>query len=284
MSESASGAQRTPNPSQRTLRAVWLGRAAYEPVHALQHQLQEARKARRIGDIVLFVEHESTITLGRGATVDHLLTSEVALAEAGIAVVATGRGGDVTLHAPGQLVCYPILDLHPDRMDVRRYVKDLNRVMMALAQSYGIHSGVIEKYIGLWADLAAPSAWSGVEHARNPVKIGAIGVRISRWVTMHGFAFNLSTDLSLFRLIIPCGITEFGVASVASLTGSAPSVESAAERALPIVAEVFGYQLPELERIGLEDLAERVATINTLPNGVPSDAPSTSHEKPAPLS
>ncbi|MEP7052057.1 MAG: lipoyl(octanoyl) transferase LipB [Pseudomonadota bacterium] len=268
----------TPEPAARSLRAVWLGRAAYEPVHALQHQLQEARKAGTIADIVLFVEHEPTITLGRGATAEHLLTSEAALAEAGIALVATGRGGDVTLHAPGQLVCYPILDLHPDRMDVRRYVKDLNRVMMTLAQSYGIHSGVIEKYIGLWADQSAPTAWPGVEHALTPVKMGAIGVRISRWVTMHGFAFNLSTDLALFRLIVPCGITEFGVGSVASLTGAVPTVESAAERALPILAEVFGYDVPVLERIELSAL---VATMSTLPNGVPSDAPSTSHEKPA---
>jgi len=258
----------------RELRAFWLGRAEYEPVHALQHVLQEARKAGRIVDTVLFVEHEPTITLGRGATLDHLLTSEAALAEAGIALVSTGRGGDVTLHAPGQLVCYPILDLHPDRMDVRRYVKELNRVMMALAQSYGIHSGVIEKYIGLWADQSDPSNWSGVDAARSPVKIGAIGVRISRWVTMHGFAFNLSTDLSLFRLIVPCGIQEFGVGSVASLTGAEASVEGAAQRALPILAEVFGYETPEL----------RVATISTLANGVPCDAPSTSQDKPARVS
>jgi len=238
------------------LRALWLGRVAYEPVHALQHALQEARKAGSIGDTVLFVEHEPTITLGRGATVDHLLTSEAALREAGIALVSTGRGGDVTLHAPGQLVCYPILDLHPDRMDVRRYVKDLNRVMMALAQSYGIHSGVIEKYIGLWADQADPSAWPGIAAARTPVKIGAIGVRISRWVTMHGFAFNLSTDLSLFRLIVPCGIREFGVGSVASLTGTAPSVESAAERALPLLADVFDAPTPELERVSCAALSD----------------------------
>ena len=260
--------------SKRELRAFWLGRAAYEPVHALQHELQEARKAGRISDTVLFVEHEPTITLGRGATAEHLLTSEAALAEAGIALVSTGRGGDVTLHAPGQLVCYPILDLHPDRMDVRRYVKDLNRVMMGLAQSYGIHSGVIEKYIGLWADLADPGSWHGEQAARTPVKIGAIGVRISRWVTMHGFAFNLSTDLALFRLIVPCGIQEFGVGSVLSLTGEAHSVESAAQRALPMLTEVFGYETPEL----------RTATISTLANGVPSEAPSTSQEKPAPVS
>ena len=256
--------------TKRELRAFWLGRAAYEPVHALQHQLQEARKASRIADTVLFVEHEPTITLGRGATPEHLLTSEAALAEAGIALVSTGRGGDMTLHAPGQLVCYPILDLHPDRMDVRRYVKDLNRVMMALAQSYGIDSGTIEKYIGLWADHQDPSNWPGVLAARTPVKIGAIGVRISRWVTMHGFAFNLSTDLALFRLIVPCGIKEFGVGSVASLTGTAPSVESAAQRALPILAQVFGYETPEL----------RAATISTLANGVPSEAPNSSHENP----
>jgi lipoyl(octanoyl) transferase len=246
----------------RELRALWLGRAAYEPVHALQHELQEARKAGRVGDTVLFVEHEPTITLGRGATPDHLLTSEAALSEAGIALVSTGRGGDMTLHAPGQLVCYPILDLHPDRMDVRRYVKDLNRIMMALAQSYGIHSGVIEKYIGLWADQANPSAWPGVEAARTPVKIGAIGVRISRWVTMHGFAFNLSTDLALFRLIVPCGISEFGVGSVASLTGSAPSVQSAAERSLPILADVFDYRVPELESQGVAALSASLAALS----------------------
>jgi lipoyl(octanoyl) transferase len=241
--------------ASRELSAQWLGRAAYEPVHTLQHELQEARKAGRIGDTVLFVEHEPTITLGRGATLEHLLSSEADLVKAGITVVATGRGGDVTLHAPGQLVCYPILDLHPDRMDVRRYVKDLNRVMMALAHSYGIHSGVIDKYIGLWADQSNPSAWPGSETALTPVKIGAIGVRISRWVTMHGFAFNLSTDLALFRLIIPCGITEFGVGSVASLTGVAPRVQDAAERALPILAEVFDYETPELESVSVAALS-----------------------------
>lgn len=256
--------------SPRSLRAVWLGRAAYEPVHALQHELHEARKAGLIGDTVLFVEHEPTITQGRGAAPEHLLSSEAALADAGVALVSTGRGGDVTLHAPGQLVCYPILDLH-DRMDVRRYVKDLNRVMLGLAASYGIRAGVIDKYIGLWADLADPSVWDGVDAATTPVKMGAIGVRISRWVTMHGFAFNLTTDLALFRLIVPCGISEFGVGSVASLTGATPSVESAAERALPLLAEVLDYPLPSLERLSVSAL--RSATSSTLPNGVPSEAP-----------
>jgi len=239
--------------SSETVRAVWLGRAAYEPVHALQHELHEARKGGRVGDTLLFVEHESTITLGRGASAEHLLSSEAELNRAGITVVATGRGGDVTLHAPGQLVCYPILDLH-DRMDVRRYVQDLNRVMMALAKSYGIESGVIDKYIGLWADHADPTSWPGVDQARTPVKLGAIGVRISRWVTMHGFAFNLCTDLALFRSIVPCGIREFGVGSVQSLTGATPDTESAAQRTLPLFADVFARRIGALETLAVRDL------------------------------
>jgi lipoyl(octanoyl) transferase len=246
--------------TESVVRALWLGRAAYEPVHALQHELHEARKAGRTPDTVLFVEHEPTITLGRGAKPEHLLSSQTALAEAGISVVSTGRGGEVTLHAPGQLVCYPILDLH-DRMDVRRYVQDLNRIMMALAESYGIHSGVIEKYIGLWADQADPSQWSGVESATTPVKLGAIGVRISRWVTMHGFAFNLTTDLSLFRLIIPCGITEFGVGSVQSLTGASPTVESAAERTVPLLERVFARKLSALETTSVTALRASLADV-----------------------
>jgi lipoyl(octanoyl) transferase len=127
--------------------------------------------------------------------------------------------------------------------------------MTALAASYDIQSGVIEKYIGLWADQSDPRSWSGVEAARTPVKIGAIGVRISRWVSMHGFAFNLTTDLSLFRLIVPCGITEFGVGSVASLTGTSASVESAAQRALPLLAGVFGYEAPQLESTSVANLS-----------------------------
>ena len=242
----------------RNLQALWLGRAAYEPVHALQLELMEARKAGRISDTVLFVEHEPTITLGRGATAADILAGEAALAEAGIAVVSTGRGGEVTLHAPGQLVCYPIFDLRPDRCDVRRYWKDLNRVMAGVAAQSGIQSGVIDTYIGLWADQAQPGTWNGVEHALTPVKIGAIGVRISRWVTMHGFALNLSTDLSLFRLIVPCGIREYGVGSLQSLTGRAPSPERAAQLALPLFTEIFGFRPTQLEHTSASDVSREL--------------------------
>lgn len=190
-----------------------------------------ARREGAVADRVLFVEHEPVITLGRGAKPAHLLLTEARLAEAGIERVQTGRGGDVTLHAPGQLVCYPILDLSPDRCDVRRYVRDLTAIMGRLLADFGIGAGSIERYIGLWVDLASPHAWPGELAVREPRKVGAVGVKISRWVTMHGFALNLSTDLALFDHIVPCGIRDLGVTSLQALTGSAPSVRDAAELA-----------------------------------------------------
>lgn len=231
----------------RTLRGVWLGRQRYEPVHQLQKQLHAARAQGEIGDTVLFVEHEPVITLGRGAHAENLLVPEAVLSARGVDLVSTGRGGDVTLHAPGQLVCYPILDLGPDRRDVRRYVRDLERVMCSLAADWGIAAGPVPGMVGLWVDRQAPGRWNGRDDAGEIAKIGAIGVRISRWVTMHGFAFNLTTDLDLFGLIVPCGISAHGVTSVEALTGSAPSVERVVPRTLDLLAEVFEAELGELE-------------------------------------
>ncbi|HEY2405537.1 MAG TPA: lipoyl(octanoyl) transferase LipB [Polyangiaceae bacterium] len=231
----------------RSVRAAWLGRRPYDTIHTLQQELLERRKLGELGDIVLFVEHEPVITFGRGAKPADLLVAREELGHRRVALAETGRGGDITLHAPGQLVCYPILDLAPDRCDVRRYVKDLAEVMRRLALSYGIGAGTLDKYIGVWADAASPEAWRGQEHAEKPVKLGAIGVRISRWVTMHGFAFNLSTDLSLFQLIVPCGIREYGVGSVASLTGQTSDVREAAERALSAFLAVFDAKSGGLE-------------------------------------
>lgn len=230
---------------KRTLRGIWLGRRAYEPVHTLQRTLVEKRQAGEVGDTVLFVEHEPVITLGRGAHTQNLLVSSEALAERGVERIETGRGGDVTLHAPGQLVCYPILDLAPDRCDVRRYVGDLTETMRRVAQSWEIESGPIDDMIGLWVDRDAPGRWEGPKSASNVVKLGAIGVRISRWVTMHGFALNLTTDLNLFGLIVPCGISEYGVTSVEALTGTKPDTRETAEQSLTILAEVLGATASE---------------------------------------
>ncbi len=183
-----------------------LGVVGYEDGLALQRSLVEDRKAGRIDDVLLLLQHPAVITLGvkgdGGRT--NILATDARLAELGIAVHETGRGGDVTYHGPGQIVGYPILDLRPDRCDVHRYVRDVEEVMIGACADYGLSAGRIKGLTG---------AWVGAD------KIGAIGVRISRWVTSHGFAFNVSTDLEHFRLIVPCGISDRGVTSLERATG-----------------------------------------------------------------
>jgi lipoyl(octanoyl) transferase len=231
----------------RSFMAHWLGRIPYAEAHALQERLLAARIQGAIGDTVLLLEHDPVITLGRSGKDAHILQSRDALhADLGIRVHETGRGGDVTYHGPGQLVSYPIFDLRPDRCDVRRYVRDLARVMIALARGHGIDASFLEgdpSLVGVWVDEASPTHWRGDPRleggAQRPAKIGAIGVRISRWVTMHGFAYNVSPDLAAFKLIVPCGITRYGVTSSAALGGGAPTVEAAALEALSCFERVF---------------------------------------------
>lgn len=215
----------------RELTGVWLGRRRYGETYRLQRELFELRKQSLVGDLALCLEHEPVITLGRGARPEHLLASRDVLSEKGIDVAETDRGGEITLHAPGQLVCYPIVMLAPDRCDVRRYVRDLTDTMRELIAPYGLSAGELPGLVGLWVDAARPHHWPGAEHAERPAKIGAIGVKLSRWVSMHGFALNLAPDLSLFRLIVPCGITRYGVCSVSSLRGEAPQPEKVAPHA-----------------------------------------------------
>jgi lipoyl(octanoyl) transferase len=210
--------------------AHWLGRVSYEPTCALQEKLLAARLSGSIGNTLLLLEHHPVVTLGRRAHAENVLASREALAERGIALSETTRGGDVTYHGPGQLVAYPIFDLRPDRCDVRKYVRNLAAVMVKLAKSCGIDASFIEgapNLVGVWVDRESPRAWRGdprtPEGARRPEKIGAIGVRISRWVTMHGFAFNVSTKLSDFAHIVPCGIRGYGVTSLASLVPLLPA-------------------------------------------------------------
>lgn len=231
--------------------AYWLGRIGYEEAHALQESLIAARIAGTIGDTILLLEHDAVITLGRSAKKENVLIGEEERARRGVSLVDTGRGGDVTFHGPGQLVAYPIVDLRPDRQDVRRYVRDLAEVMIRLAADHGVTAGFIPndaKLVGVWVDEATPTAWDedrirdasiGVPNGARPGKIGAIGVRLSRWVTMHGFAFNVSTDLSGFGLIVPCGIRELDVTSLEKLGLSPPSVAAVANASLRHFANVF---------------------------------------------
>jgi lipoyl(octanoyl) transferase len=221
--------------------AHWLGRVPYGEGLALQERLVAERIEGRIGDTLLLLEHEPVVTLGRGAKEGSVLASRERLGDLGVDFYETARGGDATYHAPGQLVAYPIFDLKPDRCDVRLYVRDLARVMIGVAREYGVEAGFIEgdpKLVGVWVDEDAPTRWAGREGARI-AKLGAIGVRLTRWVTMHGFALNVSTDLAGFRLIVPCGLSQHGVTSLVALGTPAPSVEAVAGRAVRHFEQVF---------------------------------------------
>lgn len=226
--------------ARRPLRGVWLGRRAYGPVLELQERLATLRVEGRVPDTLLLLEHEPVVTLGRGADPSHVLLGEDALRARGFDCVRTTRGGDVTLHAPGQLVGYPVVDLAPDRCDVRRYVRDLAEVMRRVAADHGVASGEVPGLVGLWTDRADPREFRGAGAARDLAKLGAIGVRVSRWVTQHGFALNLTTRADLHELIVPCGIREHGVTSIRDLTGAEPTAHDAARRAHAAFCEIFG--------------------------------------------
>jgi lipoyl(octanoyl) transferase len=191
---------------ERGLEVRRLGRVPYADALALQRSLVEERRAGTIGDTLLFVEHPHVLTLGvRGdGGRGHILVTDEALASRGIEIHETGRGGDITYHGPGQIVGYPIIDLNPGRRDVHRYVRDLETVLIRTAADYGITAGHIEGLTGVWV---------------GDEKLAAIGVRIARWITSHGFALNVATDLDYFGLIVPCGIADRGVTSLERLLG-----------------------------------------------------------------
>ena len=213
----------------RPLEVRRLGRLPYADALALQRALVEERKADRVPDLLLLVEHPPVITLGvKGdGGRSHIVASADRLAELGIAVHDAGRGGDVTYHGPGQIVAYPILDLKPDRCDVHRYVRDIEEVMIRVCADYGVRAGRIAGLTGVWVGTA---------------KIGAIGIRISRWVTSHGLAFNVSTDLDHFDLIVPCGIGDRGVTSLERVVGRSIGLRDVEARLVDAFGRVFDRQ------------------------------------------
>ena len=193
-----------------------LGVVSYAEGLALQRALVDDWKVGRIPDVPLLLEHPHVITLGVNSgqrPFSHSSPPRRLLAARGVEVHETGRGGDVTYHGPGQLVGYPVIDLEPDRCDVHAYVRDSEELMIRVCADFGlVRPPRLRGFLAAWVDTQ-----------RGPEKIGAIGVRISRWVTSHGFAFNVNTDLDFFRLIVPCGIAEHGVTS---LEVAAPAVAS----------------------------------------------------------
>lgn len=244
------GAERRPLPRdvRQTLpRAIWAGRRRYGATHDLQEALVAARTEGAVGDTILLLEHAPVVTLGRNANRDNVLFTDELLAERGVDLHRTARGGDVTYHAPGQLVCYPIVDLAPDRRDVRRYVRALAEVMILVLRDHGVESGTVSGLIGVWADRQAPEVWAGEPWAAEIAKVGAIGVKISRWVTMHGFALNLTTDLEGFRCIVPCGIRDHGVTSLQELTGKSPSPREVALGLAPHLSRALSIEVSAVE-------------------------------------
>jgi lipoyl(octanoyl) transferase len=221
--------------ADRPLEVRRLGTVSYAEALAMQRALVEERRADRVPDLLILLQHPPVITLGvkgDGGRSNVVATPD-RLAELGIAVEETGRGGDVTYHGPGQIVGYPILDLRPDRQDVHRYVRDLEDVMIRTCAGYGLEAGRIAGLTG---------AWLGVENGPAE-KIGAIGVRISRWVTSHGFAFNVSTRLDHFQLIVPCGIADRGVTSLEKATGRTIPIEEVEDRLIENFAAVFAREV-----------------------------------------
>ena len=211
----------------RQLEVRRLGLVRYGEALALQRALVEERRAGRVPDLLLLLQHPPVITLGvRGdGGRSHIVASAERLAELGVEISETGRGGDVTYHGPGQIVGYPIVDLRPDRCDVHRYVRDLEEVMIRACGGYGIRAGRIEGLTGAWVGQG---------------KIGAIGVRISRWITSHGFAFNVNTDLGAFNLIVPCGIADREVTSLQALLGRTVPLAEVEDALVEHAGAVFG--------------------------------------------
>lgn len=221
-----------PAPTPR--RTVWsyLGRVPYEDGAALQEGARGALRRGAGPERLLLLEHPHVYTLGRNAAAADVLAERAWLRVRGIEVAETNRGGQVTYHGPGQLVGYPILDLNPDRRDIRRYVRDLVEVLVRTLADYGVaaRAGEDQATIGVWTDAG---------------KIASVGVHLSRWITSHGFALNVSTDLGYFDGIVPCGLPGVRMCSIASLTGAAPELPAVAERLVCHFAEVFERSLVE---------------------------------------
>lgn len=226
--------------SARPLFSVWLGRMAYRPCWELQRRLAAARASGRAPYVLLLVEHEPVYTLGRAARREHVLWDEAECARRGVEVVEVDRGGDVTYHGPGQLVGYPVVDLRPLGLGVREYVRALEEAMLRLLRRFGVEG---RREPGL------PGVWVG------SAKVGAIGVRCSRGITTHGFAFNVDPDPEHFAGIVPCGLRDRGVTSLAAVLGRPVGLEEAVRPAGECVARALGFPGPAWASPGeLEDL------------------------------
>lgn len=229
-----------PNPvpeSDRTLDVRRLGTISYARALRLQERLVRRRRAGEIDDRLLLLQHPHVLTLGSGTEPEHVLADAEERSRLGIELHETGRGGDVTYHGPGQLVGYPILSLAPDRKDLHRYLRDLEEVLIRTLDAFGVRAGREEGLTGVWTDGA---------------KVAAIGIRVSSgWITSHGFALNVDPDLSYFGTIVPCGISDRPVTSMARLLGRHIDIDEVISPLLEAFGAVFGRRIrPQSSPVG----------------------------------
>jgi len=227
------------------LTVVDLGKTRYADAWELQRRVNTARNSGLLGDILLLTEHHHVYTLGKGGDANHLLASDQELSSDGVDFFQIDRGGDITYHGPGQIVGYPIIDLQPHGSDIHKYLRSIEESIIRTLASYNV--------IGI-REEGMTGVWVGGE------KIAAIGVKVTRWITMHGFAFNVATDLSRFGRIIPCGIFHKGVTSLERLLGPGITMGDVQKRLVENFSEVFGYAVHQRSFAELESLLTKIET------------------------
>lgn len=218
---------------------VNLGRTRYAETWELQKKVFSARIEKRIGDILLLTEHEPVFTFGKGADENHLLANEQELSDKKIDMFWIDRGGDVTFHGPGQIVGYPIIDLNLHYNDIHKYLRDLEQMIINVLNEYDIVGGREKEFTGVWV--------------KND-KIAALGVKVSKWITMHGFALNVGTDLSFFDRIIPCGIFHKGVTSLHNVVGKPITIDEVQRHIINHFAKIFSFEIKHISTEELETM------------------------------
>ncbi|MCB9070582.1 MAG: lipoyl(octanoyl) transferase LipB [Calditrichae bacterium] len=249
------------NETKQSPKALWLidlGNCGYRQVWTFQQRLQRLRIEQRIPDVLIFVEHPPVYTIGKNGTENHVIAPSQFLNQQGIEVIPVDRGGDVTYHGPGQLVGYPIFDLHQHRKSVSFYMRQLEEVFIDVLKLWDITGERSDGYTGVWI--------------RNE-KIVALGVRISRWVTMHGFAFNIDPDLSHYNGIIPCGIFHMGVTSLSQQLGYSVELQDVKKHVVTSFLKLFEFA--EVRNIAVdsdavmtapEAVADSLCSMQEMPN------------------
>ena len=211
-----------------------IGRTKFREAWDLQKRLVDLRSDGKIPDILLLTEHDPVITMGRGTSKSNLLVSPASLRERSVDLFEIERGGDITFHGPGQLVAYPIIDLNSRGRDLHKYLRDLEGVIIDTLGEFGLEAGIRKGLTGVWVG----------DH-----KLAAIGVAVSRWITYHGLALNVNTDMDNFKLINPCGITEYPVGSIRQMLGKEKDLNMVADTLADNFARLFEYEMENVDDI-----------------------------------